>query len=159
MKQIADNLLATIAALLPDLQAISELESEIKPAADKWSKKEILGHLIDSANNNHQKFVRMAAQKHLNFVGYAQNHWVDTAHYQLMPWQQIIEIWQNYNVMIAHLIATVDPENLENTINIDGQGPFQLGFIMSDYVEHLKHHTKQILTNTAIESAFVNVYK
>ena len=82
MEKTAQHLLETIEQALPLLQKITDEAASEKPNPDKWSKKEILGHLIDSASNNQHKFVRtIQATTHLDFVGYAQNFWVDAQQY------------------------------------------------------------------------------
>lgn len=145
MKAVADNLRQTLQEVLPTLRAISDEEASIKPQPEKWSKKEIIGHLIDSASNNQQKFVRTMAQPYVNFVGYAQDFWVAEQHYNNRNWEELITFWYAYNLHIAHIIESVNQAPLENTISIDGSKPFTLAFIMKDYVEHLKHHLKAIL--------------
>ena len=159
MKQTADYLRDTISNLMPLFLALNDENTIEKPAPNKWSKKELIGHLIDSAGNNHQKFVRMMQQKHLDFVGYEQNHWVAAQHYNQRNWSELLSLWQNFNLHIAHIIENVEIFALQNTIKIDGEGPFTLEFIMKDYVEHIKHHARQILPNIDMESAFLNVYK
>lgn len=156
----AKHLLETLEMALPLLNSIPDAEAARKPAPGKWSKKEILGHLIDSACNNQQKFVRTlrAPGGHLDFIGYAQDEWVAAQGYQTAPWPQIIDLWRAYNIHLAHVIAQADPSKLSNTITIEGSGPFRLDFIMADYVEHLKHHLKAILPEAGLESAFANVY-
>lgn len=158
MKATAQSLRQTLNQVLPFLQQISDEEASIKPLPNKWSKKEILGHLIDSACNNQQKFVRTMAQPHLNFVGYAQDFWVSEQYYNQTSWQELIVFWYAYNSHIAHIIQHVNPDFLQNTITIEGNGLFTLEFIMQDYAEHLKHHLKAILTEIGLESKFANVY-
>ena len=120
MKAVADYLRQTLQEVLPALQVISEEEASIKPLPHKWSKKEILGHLIDSATNNHHKFVRTMAQPHVNFVGYAQDFWVTEQQYNSRNWQEIITYWYAYNTHIAHVIEFANPAHLQNTISIEG---------------------------------------
>ena len=158
MKIVAQNLRKTIGQALPHLQCISDEEASIKPLPTKWSKKEILGHLIDSASNNQQKFVRMMAQPHFNFIGYAQDFWVVEQHYNQSDWQELVHFWYAYNSHIAHIIENGNPDFLQNTITIEGHGLFTLAFIMQDYEEHLKHHLKVILPEIGLESKFQNVY-
>jgi hypothetical protein len=158
MKEVARHLQETIESVLPQLWNITDEEASVKPRPDKWSKKEIIGHLIDSACNNQQKFVRTMAQTHLNFVGYKQDDWVSFQKYNAGDWLTLIETWVSYNRQIAHIIAHVDPSVLDNTISIEGSTPFTLRFIMTDYAEHLKHHLKQILPGVGLSSAFINIY-
>jgi DinB superfamily len=160
MKETAQILLKTIQELKPFLLDITEKEATLKPNPAKWSKKEIIGHLIDSACNNQQKFVRLLqnTEGSLDFVGYAQDDWVAVQHYQMASWENLVNLWFVYNEHIAHIIEHANPAALHNTITINGVGNFRLDFIMRDYVEHLKHHLKVVLLDLGIESAFTNVY-
>ncbi|MFM2267241.1 MAG: hypothetical protein RL757_682 [Bacteroidota bacterium] len=161
MKEIAQQLRETTALLKPLLLKIAEKAASEKPNPKKWSKKEILGHLIDSAANNQQKFVRMllATESQIDFVGYAQDDWVAIQGYQTASWRQLVRTWFEYNQHIAHIIEHADPEKLHRTVRINGEGEaWRLDFIMSDYVEHLKHHIRAILPDADIESNFGNVY-
>ena len=162
MKEIAQQLRETTAMLQPLLEKISEKVASEKPNPKKWSKKEILGHLIDSAGNNQQKFVRMLIMpsEQLDFVGYAQDEWVAIQAYQNASWRQLVRTWFEYNQHIAHIIEHADPTKLQRTVRINGEGEaWRLDFIMSDYLEHLKHHMKAILPpDTGIKSTFGNVY-
>lgn len=158
MEDIARHLRETIDYVLPQLQKITDAEASVKPRPEKWSPKEIMGHLIDSACNNQQKFVRTMQQPHLNFVGYKQDDWVVLQKYNDANWLEIINIWVAYNRQIAHIIETVDPSVLRHTISIEGSEPFTLQFIMTDYAEHLKHHLRQVLPDAGLASTFSNVY-
>jgi hypothetical protein len=146
MKETAQHLRDTLNTLKPLLLKIKDKEAGIKPAPKKWSKKEIIGHLIDSACNNQQKFVRLllSEQPHIEFVGYAQDDWVAVQCYQKAKWKQLVRTWYEYNMHIAHIIEHANSERLGNTIAISGVGVFRLDFIMSDYVEHLKYHMEVV---------------
>jgi DinB superfamily len=155
----ANHLKDVIAKTYPFLEAISDADAAIKPGAGKWSKKEIIGHLIDSACNNHQKFVRTMISEKVDFTGYQQDDWVKIQQYQTGSWKVLLLFWKLYNLQLADLIEGVDPGRLQNKITIDGKGPFTLEFIMKDYVEHLKHHLKQVLPGAEfLESQFKNIY-
>jgi len=158
MKKTANELRKIIDDVVPMLHEIKEPEIAQRPAPKKWSRKEILGHLIDSAGNNQQKFVRMRQQSHLDFPGYEQDAWVDLQNWAAADWEQMIVLWAAYNHHVAYLIETVDSKYLNNTISIEGTGPFTLEFIMPDYVEHLKHHVKQIFPDIDVQNKFVDVY-
>jgi hypothetical protein len=158
MQETAKELRKTLSETGPLLTHIGEPEAAAKSSPDKWSKKEILGHLIDSANNNQQKFVRTMAEKNVVFVGYRQNIWVASQKYNGRSWPDLVLLWTALNLHLAHLIETVAPEALTNEITIDDAGTFSLEFIMKDYVEHLKHHLNQILPEANLHNNFQNIY-
>jgi galactose-1-phosphate uridylyltransferase len=159
MEQTAQHLLETLDKALPLLNQISAAEARIKPGSEKWSKQEILGHLIDSASNNQHKFMlTMQTDSHVEFVGYAQNFWVEAQGYESANWLSLLALWEHFNRHLAHIIQKNTTEKLENTISIDESKPFTFGFIMADYVEHLKHHLKQILPEAGFKSSFDTVY-
>lgn len=158
MRETAENLRKTLREVLPLLQNITNESASIKPLPEKWSKKEILGHLIDSACNNQQKFVRTMANFRVDFIGYQQNHWVDSQKYNAANWQDLISLWQFYNLHLAHIIENFNNELLANEITIENAGTFTLEFIIKDYVEHLKHHLGQILPEANLPNNFQNIY-
>ena len=69
----------------------------IKVQGGSWTKKEILGHLIDSAAINHQRFVRAQFTDDLVFDGYVQDDWVKVQDYQNRDWRELVELWHGYN--------------------------------------------------------------
>ena len=158
MKSVADELRQIVFDVVPMLHELKDPEISLRPAPRKWSQKEILGHLIDSASNNQQKFVRMMQVPHLDFPGYEQDDWVDLQNWAAASWDPMIALWASYNQHIAFLMETIEPKFHSHTITIEGAGPFALGFIMPDYVEHLKHHLKQIFPNINLSNKFVDVY-
>lgn len=148
MEQTAQELLEVLEGQLPALREITEEEAGFKPDL-KWSKKEILGHLIDSACNNQQKFVRtMQSDGHIDFVGYDQDFWVKAQYYQQRNWSDLLQFWEHYNRHIASIMGRVSEADLLNTISIDSGSPLTLSDLMTDYVKHLKHHLRQILPST-----------
>ncbi len=159
---IAAHLRDTVAIALPRLRALSPEAVTLNPYPPRWSKIEVLGHLIDSACNNQHKFVRAMEQPHIELAGYAQNHWVAVQRYQSADWSHLVDLWSLYNHHLAHIIEQAPLAALGNTVTITGPngpaGPFTLAFIMADYTEHLKHHLLQILPGAPFTHAFKNVY-
>jgi hypothetical protein len=127
------------------LAEISESDSKKKSAPEKWSKKEILGHLIDSAANNHQRFVRAQLSSELHIPDYEQQIWVATQRYQSEPWANLIQLWKSYNLHLLHIISTIPESALGNYCIIGDNKPVTLEFVIEDYVRHLRHHLEQIL--------------
>ncbi len=158
MQEVSKYLEQTIKSVLPLLEKITDSEASLKPAANKWSKKEILGHLLDSACNNQQKFLRTMITSKLQFFGYQQNEWVSLQNYNAVKWKTLINWWVSVNEHLSHIIENTPKETLSHTIQIVNDGPFPLEFIIADYVEHLKHHLKQILPEADLQSNFVNIY-
>src|SRR5438552_4401199 len=107
---VAHDLRNTIDSVLPKLRAISDAMASEPRAVGKWSPKEIIGHLIDSASNNHQRFVRAQFTDDLIFAGYEQEGWVRVQNYQKESWPDLVQLWRLYNQHILHLISLVPEE-------------------------------------------------
>jgi hypothetical protein len=124
-----------------------DLDNEItskRLGADTWTLKEIIGHLIDSASNNHQRFVRLQIVDELIFPGYGKDNskWLEIQKYNEMNFADIILLWQQYNILIGNIIKRADVSKLENRwINSEGDKK-ALRDLMIDYVRHLKDHTQ-----------------
>jgi hypothetical protein len=133
-----------LADALQRLKQISEAQSEERSASGKWSRKEILGHLIDSASNNHQRFVRTQLSKEVSFPGYAQTQWVETQGYQSESWENLIQLWAGFNRHILHLISHISEDRADNHCVVGAGPPMTLRFLVEDYIRHLEHHLAQI---------------
>ena len=144
----AADLGQTIDHAQPLLAKLSDSEVDVHSQPGKWSKKEILGHLLDSASNNHQRFVRAALQGDLVFPGYEQDALVTLQRYGEMNWSLLLEFWAGYNRFLAHVISVLPAQSAGATCVIGNNEPATLGWIAQDYVEHLKHHLNQILGPT-----------
>jgi hypothetical protein len=144
MKEIAQKLEIVIDEAAHKLFDISELESGIRPAPGKWSKKEIIGHLIDSASNNHQRFVRAQENPNLSLPGYTQDFWVSRQAYQSEPWKTLVALWTTYNTHLAHVISNIPADREENLCAVGSGPPVTLKWLAEDYVRHAEHHLNQI---------------
>lgn len=144
MKELSEKLLSEIDAAEPRLRQISEAESTKPILNGGWSRKQVMGHLIDSASNNHQRFVRAALQPSLEFPRYDQDGNVRVQAPQDADWPLLISLWASYNRYLAHIIAHLPASKLETVCRIGDGEPVTLGFIASDYVRHLLHHLQQI---------------
>jgi hypothetical protein len=147
INDIAQRLSETIQLAKPRLLSISDTHASEKPYPDKWSIKETLGHLVDSAANNHQRIVRLQENRDIGAFKYSQQHWVNSQNYQDEPWQDIVEFWFRYNSHLAHIIARIDSGSLEHVCDIGYSGPATLIFVIEDYLRHVEHHLKQIYSN------------
>ena len=151
----AERLIAAIERAIPRLRAIADDAASRSPAEGKWSPKEVLGHLIDSASNNHGRFVRATHSGDLIFPGYDQEKWVAAQRYADAAWEDLIALWRGFNLHIARVMAHVPDEvahraranhNLDQIAwtAIPPDQPATLDFFMNDYVDHLEHHLGQI---------------
>jgi hypothetical protein len=156
MQNYVNELRSVIKRGTPALLTLSEADSARHPAPGAWSPREVLGHLIDSASNNHQRFVRAQFQDDLVFPGYEQDGWVTLQQYQESPWVELVALWRAFNLHLARVMAVV-PEPVRARVhyrhNLDEiawqtvapGAPTTLDYLMGDYVEHVKHHFRQIL--------------
>jgi hypothetical protein len=154
MQSFLQDFRETIETAPARLRQISAPDSQ-RHLPDKWSAREVIGHLVDSAANNHQRFVRAQFSDDLVFPGYQQAEWVKTQHYNDEDWEQLIQLWQHYNLHLVHLIQNTSPEQLTKprakhnlheiawqTVPVDQS--VTLEYFMRDYLDHLKHHLRQI---------------
>jgi hypothetical protein len=132
------------------LRQITEPESAVKPAPREWSKKEELGHLIDSAANNHIRFVRASIEPEFRGLGYQQDDWVRLHGYQEMAWTDIVDFWRRYNDFLVGLVRRIPDEKLLTPCVVSESAPVTLKFLIEDYVLHMQHHLDHILEREKI---------
>ena len=128
----------------PLLFAFNESDFSNQPSETQWSKKQILGHLIDSATNNHQRFVRVQFEEN-PVISYDQNQWNRHSHYSRMEAGELIRFWQSYNQHLSLLIKQIPEEKLERVCIVGQNKKVTLLFLITDYIEHMEHHLKQIV--------------
>lgn len=156
MQNFLNDFRKTIDDASDALLKISSEQSNVPRAAEKWSPKEIIGHLIDSASNNHQRFVRAQFTDDLVFDGYEQEGWVRVQNYQGEDWAQLVQLWKLYNQHMLHLMSKIPEEtrmklrykhNLHQLASdkLSEHEPVTLDWFMRDYVDHMKKHLTQIL--------------
>jgi len=148
LRELADRAAAELLRVPGDVAARP-------PAPGKWSIQEIVGHLIDSASNNHQRFVRAPQMSDLVFPGYDQDAWVASQRYADAPWPDLVALFHNFNRHLAWLMASTPEEHrerLRHPHNLDqiafrpvpADQSVTLDYFMQDYVDHLRHHLRQI---------------
>ena len=152
----ARRLVEAVGRATPALLRLDDAATSAQPAPGKWSPREIIGHLIDSASNNHQRFVRMGGRDDLVVDGYEQDAWVAAQRYRESPWTELVVLWLTYNRHLARVMAATplaDRTRSRGVHNLD-QRAFRpvsrdeavtLDYFMSDYVDHLEHHQAQVL--------------
>jgi hypothetical protein len=148
MLQISNQLETLVLKTQQDFENLSDAEASKLPAAGGWSRKQILGHLIDSATNNHQRFVHALLQDEVRLPSYDQEGCVRVERYQELQWGQLAALWASYNRFLAHILAGV-PAAKRDTPCFVGEYPVMtLQELAVDYVRHMQHHLDQIKSRT-----------
>ena len=146
LNEVADDIEEEIEAAIERWEALPEDVLTYRAYADAWSIKEVIGHLIDSASNNHQRFVRLQLEEELLFPDYSKynEQWIKIQTYQDRSWNDLLALWQHYNRHLAHLMRCVDPASLNHAWALNPETRITLFDMMVDYLRHLKEHIEQI---------------
>ena len=148
---IAADLHAALAEGLALFAGIDEALSRERAKPDGWCAREVVGHLIDSACNNHRRFILGQTPGLPKFDGYDGDVWVARQQYVDESWADIVSLWAAYNRHLRHLIARTPAEHLRmSAIDPDGSGLVTVGFLMQDYVGHIRHHLEQVRKVTGV---------
>jgi hypothetical protein len=142
MQLTARHLETLIAEYYPRLQAIPENEMAFKPLPGKWSKKEIIGHLIDSAQNNIRRFI-VAQYERSPHIVYKQDDWVAISDYQHYDSTELVSLWRLLNKHVAIILKNTSGEAALRECQTDSLHTIK--WLAEDYVRHLRHHLHQVL--------------
>lgn len=142
---VAKDLTRVIAETVPAFEAIDEEGSLKTRGPATWSRKQILGHLIDSALNNVHRFVRAPLEEELVFPDYDQPAWVAAGGYQERPWPALVRFWADLNSHLVDVMRRMPPDQLDTPCRLGGSEPLTLEFLVRDYMRHMRHHLEQIL--------------
>ena len=144
--RLASNIENAVNEACRQLRSLPAETIETRPNPGDWSVKEIVGHLVDSASNNHQRFVRLQVADGLVLPDYSQDNdaWVSIQIYQSAPWNDLLALWRYFNLHLARVIRTVNQECLDHIWVVDQDTSITLGELMIDYLRHLKDHLQQI---------------
>ncbi len=119
--------------------------AEVKLGPDKWTLKEMVGHLIDSASNNHQRFVRLQIEKKITLPGYGAEEWVAVSNIHDLDYHFVVGFWKMYNQYLLNLIKGIMPESMPNTWQTSNGEELSLGFLITDYFAHMEMHFQMFL--------------
>jgi len=144
LEQVGDELAHIVDAAEIRLRQVSEEESGQPALPGGWSRKQVLGHLIDSASNNHQRFVRAALADALEFPNYDTPGSVRIQEVESGGWTMLVDLWASYNRYLAHVIRHLPAAKLEVVCRIGPNAPVSLRYLAEGYVQHLVHHLDQI---------------
>ena len=145
MLQKTINRLQYLCEIIPPLLIeIPEKDFSFKPSETKWSKKQILGHLIDSATNNHQRFVRVQFED-VPSITYNQDNWNNHSYHNQVDSKYLIKFWELYNLHLAELIKLIPGKNFVRECNVGKEQNVTLQWLVEDYVRHLEHHLRQLV--------------
>jgi hypothetical protein len=151
-KDLSLLLRETIERELPNLRALTDAaasQNDGRPGS--WSRKEELGHLIDSATNNHVRFVLASIDGEFRGQGYAQDKWVEAHGYRDLAWRDLVDLWYQYNTLLGCVVERIPEAHLDNRCVI-GWGVVTLRFVIEDYVRHMQHHLDHLLARGRITS-------
>lgn len=146
-ESLAKSLEQVLAYEYVNLRVLTNEQAAIRPAgADSWSRKEELGHLIDSAVNNHVRFAAASLKSEFSGPAYEQDGWVRAHAYHEMPWLSLLDTWRQHNELLLRLVRRIPEEHLTAPCRIGSADPVTLQFLIEDYVLHMQHHLDHILS-------------
>jgi hypothetical protein len=144
--QLSQDLLHALSQETPKLAGLPESDAQTRPGGGRgWSRKQEIGHLIDSATNNRVRFATAALDGKYAGPTYDGDGWVKLGDYHSMSWNTLVNLWTAHNRALAALIAQIPDEKLTAPCQIGSGTAVTLGFLIEDYTLHLQHHLDHLL--------------
>src|SRR5512146_3479790 len=148
-EQLANSFAAHLAKGEAELRTITETEATEPYQADAWTRKQVLGHLIDSAMNNHVRFVMAALNGEYTGPAYHAQGWVAMHDYANMLWSELLDLWKAHNALLARVVRQVPEDKLTAECRIGSDKPVTLRYVIEDYLHHLEEHIAEITESQA----------
>jgi hypothetical protein len=152
MNDFAERLRRTVADEEPLLRAIPDSAANASPDPQRWSKKQELGHLVDSATNNRVRFAKAALEGRFDGPSYDSRGWVELGGYAQMPWAELVDLWRALNIALAALVSRIPEERRSAECRIGESLSAPLEFVIDDYIQHMQHHLDHILSRKQVRS-------
>jgi DinB superfamily len=144
---LANDLRSLVSAAEVPLRSLSDAEVDAPRGGGAWTKRQILGHLIDSSAANHQRFVRAQFEDELRFPPYDAPAWVVVERYDAASWQLLVDLWVAYARLLAHILDVMPQSQLSTPVWVDWFGelrPISLSEVVDAYLDHVRHHLAQL---------------
>ncbi|MBN1649142.1 MAG: DinB family protein [Spirochaetales bacterium] len=142
-KEISQNIIKEVTDFFDRFKNIDDDTASVNINADKWSLKQIISHLIDSASNNHQRIVRLQIEKRIEFPDYNRDEWLGVGDYNSRKYSDLLSLLKYYNILLANIIENIENVSLDNTWNMkwsESQENISLGELIEHYLSHLVEH-------------------
>ena len=152
MNKSAEHLRRIVTREEPLLRAIADSFADASPGAQRWSKKQELGHLVDSATNNRVRFTKAALEGQFEGPSYDARGWVELGAYAQMPWGDLVDLWKALNIALATLLSRIPEERWTAECRIGESPPAPLECVVDDYIQHMQHHLDHILSREHVRS-------
>ncbi len=147
-QDLSERFKKTIQEHAPKLRAIAEHEASGRAGGGEgWSRKQELGHLIDSATNNRVRFIVAALSRNYAGPTYDGRGWVELGGYAGTPWSDLVELWTRQNEALARVVERIPNEALSTRCQVAEYDPVSLEFLIGDYLAHMQHHLEHILAS------------
>ncbi len=148
-EQLADDFSARLASAEADLRVITEVEAVEPYKKEAWTRKQVLGHLIDSAINNHVRFVTAALDGEYTGPAYHAQGWVEMHDYANMLWSELLDLWRAHNALLARVVRQIPEDQLSAECRIGADKPVTLRYVIEDYLHHMDDHITEISESEA----------
>lgn len=146
MNDLPERLRRIVAKEEPLLRAIADSPAGASPDVERWSKKQEIGHLVDSAINNRVRFAKAALEGRFEGPSYDARGWVELGGYSQMRWADLVDLWKALNIALATLMSRIPEERRTAECRIGESFSAPLEFVVDDYIRHLQHHLDHILS-------------